>query len=105
MARGDLGGVRLLVDTALAAPDPLEVLDGVGHVGEPPVDLRVREALVEEPSGGADERPPLLILAVAGLLAHEQNARLRGAFAEDGLSARLPERAGAAVRCGAPQLG
>ena len=64
--------VRLLVDPALAARLPLEVLDGVRDVG-PPVDPGLGHALVEDSPGGADERPSGSILLVAGLLADEHD--------------------------------
>ena len=45
----------------------------------------------------SDERVPLEILTVAGLLADEHDLRVRRALAEDGLRRRLPEIATAAA--------
>jgi hypothetical protein len=47
-ARGDLGGVGLLVDPTLALPCPFEVLDDVREVGVSALDLRLLERLVEQ---------------------------------------------------------
>src|SRR5215212_8944203 len=68
-AGGDLRRVRLLVDAALAARDPLEVLDGVRDVDRAAVDPRVLERLVEKLPGGPYERLAQFVLLVTGLLA------------------------------------
>src|SRR5205085_3549452 len=103
-AGGDLRPVRLLVDAALAARLPLEVLDDVGDVDLAPIDARVVERLVEKLPGRPDERLALQVLLVAGLLADEDDVRLRGALAEDGLCPGLVERAGGAARRGFAEL-
>ena len=72
-AGGDLLGVRLLVDAALALGRPLEVLDDIGDVDLRAVDARRFECLVEHAAGGADEGKALLVLLVAGLLADEHH--------------------------------
>ena len=87
----DLGGVRLLVDALLSAGLPLEMLDGIGDVRDFPVDAGFLERLVEELSGGSDERASLQIFAVAGLLADEHEPRRAPTFAEDGLRAAPPQ--------------
>src|SRR5207247_7648629 len=96
-ARGDLRPVWLLVDAALSARLPLEVLDHVRDVGERAVDACVCERLVQESSGRPDERGAGPVFLVAGLLADEHDLGLRRAFSEDRLRARLPERAGLAA--------
>src|SRR5262249_3774374 len=48
---------------------------------------------VEQLSCRAHERVAFDVLAVTGLLADEDDVGVRAAFAEDGLSAALPERA------------
>src|SRR5581483_2328278 len=80
---------RLLVDPALPARLPLEVLDGVRDVGLRPVDARLLERPVEQLAGRPDERLAREILLVSRLLADEQHLGVSGALAEDGLR-RVP---------------
>jgi len=96
-ARGDLGGIGLLVDTPFPARLPLEVLDRVGDVNVLSIDSGFGQTLVEEPTSRADERMPLEILAIARLLADQQEPGARPALPENGLGRALPERAGAAA--------
>ena len=92
----------LVVDSALAAADELEMLDRVGDVGALPVDAGLGQRAVEELAGGADERAAGQILLVAGLLADEQDAGVERAFAEHRLGGAFVEvAAGAAHRLGA----
>src|SRR5205085_11093378 len=63
-----------------------------------------RERAVEQLPGRADERPSFEILAVAGLLTDEDHVRAGASLAEDGLRARLPERARLAAGGGLAQL-
>ena len=95
----DLRPVRLLVDAALAARLPLEVLDGVRDVDVDAVDPRRLERLVEQPARRADERLPGLVLLVAGLLAHEHHLGRPRPLSEHGLRPHLPEVA-APAGCG-----
>ena len=95
-ARRHLSPRRLLMDAPLAARLPLEVLDGVRHVHRSAVDPDFRERLVEHPAGGADERPALLVLLVARLLADEHRVGIARPLAEDGLRPGAPELASAA---------
>src|SRR3954470_3149261 len=88
---------RLRVDAPLAARLPLEVLDGVRHVGRRPVYPRQLESLVEDAPGGADEGSARLVLLIPRLLADEENPRFRRSLAEDGLRPRLPQGAAAAL--------
>ena len=103
-AGGDLAPVRLLMDSALALGLPLEVLDDIGDVDLRAVDLDLLERPVEQLSRGPDERTPFEVLAVAGLLADEDDVRVRGSLAENGLRAGLPERSGLASRGRLAQL-
>lgn len=82
--------VCALVQAALAAQLELEVLDHVGHVHRAPIDADLGQHLVEQMAGRADERAPLTILAIAGLLADEEQFRVGGAFAEHGLRRLAP---------------
>src|SRR6476619_28597 len=90
-ARVDLALARRLVDPVLAALPELEVLDRVGDVEVAAVDPGRLEGAVELAAGGADERMPLAILAVAGHLADEHDPRLRRPLAEHGLGRALPQ--------------
>ena len=76
----------------------------VRHVHHRAIDAGVLERLVEQLSGRPDERLALQVLLVAGLLADEDDVRLRGALAEDGLRPGLVERAGGAARRGFAEL-
>src|SRR2546427_3768713 len=93
----DLSGVRLLVQATLALRLPFEVLDGVRDVGAAAVDTCLLERLVEDTSGGADERFSFPVLPIAGLLSDEHDLGVLGAIAEDGLGAGLVEVTGAAT--------
>ena len=93
---GDLAPVRLLMDSPLALRLPLEVLDDVRDVHLGAVDLDFLERPVEQLPSGPDERAPFEVLAVAGLLADEDDVRVRATLAEDCLRAGFPERAGLA---------
>ena len=62
------------------------------------------ERLVEHPARRAHERPPLDVLAVAGLLADHHHLGALAALAEHGLRAVAPQVAGAAPGCGGAQL-
>ena len=96
----DLAPVRFLVDAPLSARLPLEVLDHVRDIGVRAVDAGLRERFVEEAPRRTDEGPAGEVLTVAGLLADEKQPSALQTFAEDGLRARPPERAGGAVSRG-----
>ena len=104
-AGSHLGPVRLLVDAALPASLPLEVLHGVRDVRRRPVDAGRLERLVEEPARGPDERPAGLVLLIARLLANEHCRGLAGALTEDRLRPDLPEVATLAAGGRLPQRG
>jgi hypothetical protein len=94
-ARLELGGVGLLVDPLLPARLELEVLDRVGQVDVLARQARLRQGLVEDAAGWADEGETLQVLAIAGLLADEKDRGPRRSAAEDGLGGRAVERAAA----------
>jgi hypothetical protein len=96
---------RRLVQAALAACPPLEVLDGVGYIDLAAVDLGPLQCLREYPPGRSDEGLALDVLAVARLLADQHQLRLFVAGAEDRLRCVLPERAAVAVVGGAAKGG
>jgi hypothetical protein len=96
-AGGNLERVGFFVDAALAAKLPFEMLDGVGDVGLAAVDAGFFQGSVEELSGRPDEGAALLVFLVAGLLAEEEDFRMGGTFAEDGLGGVFPKVAGFAV--------
>src|ERR1700728_5307644 len=66
---------------------------GVGHVYLVPSDPRLAEQPVHQMPSRADERPPLKVFVVAGLLAEEHDARAGGSFAEYGLRCMAPQAA------------
>jgi hypothetical protein len=93
MARVDLALRGSLVQAALPAQLPLEVLDRVGDIDVLALDARRLERAVEEPPRRADKGQPFLVLLFAGLLAHQHHAGMRVARAEHGLRRVRPERA------------
>jgi hypothetical protein len=92
------------VQAPLAALDELEVLDGVRDVHVGAREPRLRQGRVEQRARWPDERVTLKILLVAGLLAHEQDARARWTLAEHGLRRVQVERAVLAVTAGGGRL-
>jgi hypothetical protein len=92
----DLLGVGLLVQAQAAAALELEVLDDVGHIRQLAVDAGLLQGLVEHAPGGADERAPLPVLAVARLLPDQHHLGPGGALAEHGLGGVAVQVAGRA---------
>ena len=79
-------GEHASISVALfAAGLPLEMLDRVGDVHGAAVDPGRLQRVVEDASRGPDERCPLLVLLVAGLLTHQRHDGGNGALAEDRL--------------------
>lgn len=72
---------------------PLEMLDRIRDVHVFAVDPRRVEGVVEQSSGGSDERLASLVLRVPRLLTHDHDVRGARSFAEDGLGAELIEMA------------
>jgi hypothetical protein len=97
MACGDVPLQRRLVDAPLAARLEKEMLDGVRHVDAVGCDARFVEQRAQQSAGRPDERPALLILLVAGLLADEHQARVGRPFTGDALRRVLPQLAAAAA--------
>ena len=100
----DLALRRGLVQAALAAQLPFEMLDGIGDVEMLAVDAGGLERLIEQPPRRTHERQSLLIFLVARLLADEHHARVRVAGAEYRLRGVRPERAILAAPRGLPKL-
>jgi hypothetical protein len=73
------------------------VLHGVRNVDGVPVDPGGIESAIENAAGGADEREPGPVLAVAGLLADEHDGRRHGALSEYRLRSVAVERAALAM--------
>ena len=97
MTSGDLDSVWFLVDPALAARLPLEMLDDVGDVGLFAIYPGVFERIVEKLAGRTNKRFAGQIFFVARLLADKQDGRASRAFAENGLRAAFPEVASLAI--------
>lgn len=94
-AGGDFTCAGLLVDAALAARFPFEMLHCVGDIDFVASDAGFGEALIEQQAGESDEGRALNIFAVAGLFAHEDEPGASAAGPEDSLSSVLIERTGA----------
>ena len=88
---------RGLVDAALAAWLPLEVLHHVRDVHLPAVDAGIGEGAVQERAGRPDERYPRQILLVPGLLADEHQLGAARPCAEYRLRRVTPQIAGPAA--------
>ena len=95
-ARFNLALRRRLVQAALAARLPFEVLHRVGDVEPGAVEPRFGQGGVEDAPRRPDEDVAFAVLGIARLLAHQHDPRARIALPEDGLRGVLPERAVAA---------
>jgi hypothetical protein len=92
-ASANLAAVGPLMNPALAAGLPPEVLDRVGEVDVVALDATIGERLIQHMPGGANERMALLVLLVAGLLADEEERRVQAALAEHDLRRAFIQRA------------
>src|SRR3954452_7433493 len=81
----------------LAARLPFEMLDGIGNVEFGAIEAGVHECTVKYCARGTDERMPFQIFDIAGLLANQDGAGARVAFAEYGLGGIAPQRASGTV--------
>jgi hypothetical protein len=82
---------RFFVDSSLALSlVPTKVFDGVREINLASFQARIAKHVVEEATCGADERPSLVVFAVAGLFADKHYACGRGSLAKDGLSTEPP---------------
>jgi hypothetical protein len=81
------------VDPALAARFELEVLHHVREIDVGAVDTGLVQRVVQQPARRPHERPASQVLLVTGLLAHQDDARVRVPLAEDGLRRVPVERA------------
>ena len=93
------GGFALaggLVDAAFAAQFVLEVAHGVGEEQLAPIQPGLRQRLIQQLAGGADEGPAGQVFLVARLLTNQHQACAQWAGAVDGLRGAGAERAGGA---------
>jgi hypothetical protein len=79
------------------------MLHRVGEVRAVAGDAGVAERRVQEPTSGADERLALPVLAVAGLLADQDDSGVGRAFTEYRLAGPLVQIAALAAERGPPQ--
>ena len=79
------------------------MLHRVGHVDLAPVDARLGQAIVEEPSRRTDEGMTLEILAVPGLLSDQEEPGADGTLSKDRLGGAPPQWTGLAGSGGVPQ--
>ena len=99
----DLVGVRLLVQTALAARLELEMLHGIGDKCLSARNAGVGERAIEQSSGRPDERLAGEVLLVARLLADQHHACAAGALARHRLGGICVQRAAPARVLGLAQ--
>ena len=83
---GDLADRRFLMQPALAALDPAEMLHRIGNVNFLARNLCLGKCAVEETSRRTDERMPLAVFHIAGLFTEKNQARISRPFAENRLS-------------------
>ncbi|MNT27528.1 hypothetical protein D3C72_1631650 [compost metagenome] len=89
----DLLLCRRLVQPPLAAQFELEMLDRIGHEELVAVQARLAQCLVQQVARRPDEGRALQVFLRAGLLAHQHDARMRGALAGHALGGIAPQRA------------
>src|SRR5579863_4259483 len=80
MAYPDLSRVGTPMQTPLSARLPLEMLDCIGDIDTGAVHSGLRKQFIEQGSGGPDEGPAGPVFSVAGLLPHQHECPLPGAF-------------------------
>ena len=73
------------------------MLDGVGDVHRFAIDAGLLDDAVEQTARGADEGVSPNVLLVTGLLAHQHNRGIAGAFPSHGLRGSLPQIASMTV--------
>lgn len=81
----DLARIGLRMDSPLSPLLIFEVFDGVGDIAFAPIYPRLFQALGEENARGSDKRVSLDVLAIAGLLAYEEEPGIPGPLAKDEL--------------------
>jgi hypothetical protein len=95
--------VWFLMQPNLAARFPFEMLHSVGDVHLSSIDACGLEAFVKQLTSWSDERLPLLIFAIAGLFAHQENSGMTSAFPEHDLRRFPIEVASTTMLCRFPQ--
>ncbi|GAB3920953.1 hypothetical protein GCM10029976_007260 [Kribbella albertanoniae] len=68
-----------------------KMLDRIGEVDGSTIDPRRSERLVEQPPGRPDEHPPLFVLDIPRLLAHQHHPRLPRPLPRHNLNRVLPQ--------------
>ena len=89
----DVGGGGSLVEPPLSARAPAEVLHDIRDEDLLAIDAGRFERLVEDASGRSDEDVTVDVLAIARLLAREEEPGIPWPLAEDGLCRPFPELA------------
>lgn len=87
---GDFAGIRLLVEAALSGRLPLEMLHCIGDVGFPSIEAGGFENTIEESSRRTDKGFSFDVFPVSRNFADQDDLRVFGSFAKDGLGAVLP---------------
>jgi hypothetical protein len=90
-AGGHFARVRFLVEPPLSARLPLEVFHRVREVERDSIDTSGDERTIEQLSRRPDERFTRAVFLIAGLLAHEHDARPRWARTENGAGRVAPQ--------------
>lgn len=73
------------MDSSLPRSVELEVLDGIGLIGQTRIDAGILEGTGEQSTGGADERKSFLVFTIARLLTDQHERRIASTVAEYGL--------------------
>ena len=98
-AGGNLSGIGLFVNTALASRLPFEVFDRIGHINFRSIDSCFHQSFVEQCSGGTDKWLALEVFLVPGLFPYKNHFGVWSALAKDRLRSALPKVASLAVFC------
>src|SRR5918994_501921 len=97
IAGANLAGTRFLVQPPASLDDnELEVLDGVGDVHLAAIDSGLLQSLIQQSSCGPNERMPLTVLLIAGLLTDQHDLGGTRSLTKHGLCRVHPEIAATA---------
>src|SRR5947209_17113027 len=87
----DLRSAGLLMNAALAARLPLEMLHNVGYVHVFAVNTGFSQSFIQHRACRSHKWPSGKVFFISRLLAYHHHSRAAAAFTEDGLCAQLPQ--------------
>jgi hypothetical protein len=87
----DMAELRSLMQPPFTPRLPTEMLHRIGDEYLRPRDLRLSEQLIQQSTRRPNERVSLVVLSIAGLLAHQHNMGFARALTQHRLSGALPQ--------------